>query len=157
YETIVSKVRDVMVARGDSAKKIWMTEFGWLTSTNPAETGAVSFNRQAHYLTNMFTRLAGYPYVEVACWYTSRSYDENAHEGSFGLMLPDFTRKPSFYAYQDWVGNAARLCAPLQINLSMPLQLSNGAVRLLFTGTTGFNYSVQATTNLSDWLTVATN
>jgi len=157
YETIVSKVRNIMVANGDSAKKIWMTEFGWLTSSNVTETGAVSFNRQAHYLTNMFTRLATYPYLEVACWYTSRSFDENTHEGSFGLMLPDFTRKPSFYAYKDWVASAGRLCAPLQIAFSMPPQLSNGAVRLGFNATTGFSYSIQASTNLSDWQTIATN
>jgi polysaccharide biosynthesis protein PslG len=157
YETIVSKVRSIMVANGDSGKKIWMTECGWLTSSNVAETGAVSFNRQAHYLTNMFTRLASYPYVEMACWYTSRSYDENTHEGSFGLMLPDFTRKPAFYAYKDWVGAASRLCAPLHMSFPIPPQLSNGAVRLGFIGTTGFNYSIQASTNFIDWLTIATN
>ena len=156
YETIVSKVRSVMVANGDSAKKIWMTECGWLTSSNVAETGAVSFNRQAHYLTNMFTRLASYPFVEMACWYTSRSYDENTHEGSFGLILPDFTRKPSFYAFKDWVEAAGRPCPP-QITLSVPVQLSNGALRLDFTGPTGFIYSIQASTNFADWLTVATN
>jgi hypothetical protein len=157
YETIVSKVRNIMAANGDSAKKIWMTECGWLTSSNVAETGAVSFNRQAHYLTNMFTRLATYPSVEVACWYTSRSYDENTHEGSFGLMLPDFTRKPSFYAYKDWVAAAGSLCPPLQMSLLGPFKLPNGAIRLGFTGTTGVTYSIQASTNLTSWVTLATN
>jgi hypothetical protein len=156
YEMIVGKVRNIMVANGDTAKKIWMTECGWLTSTNPTETGAVSFNRQAHYLTNMFTRLATYPYVEVVCWYTSRSFDENTHEGSFGLMLPDFTRKPSFYAYKDWVANAGRVCPPPPMYFSTPLLLSNG-VRLGFTGTTGFSYSMQVSTNFNDWMTIATN
>jgi hypothetical protein len=157
YETIVSKARSIMAANGDSAKKIWMTECGWLTSTNVAETGAVSFNRQAHYLTNMFTRLASYPEVQVACWYTSRSYDENTHEGSFGLMLPDFTRKPSFYAYKDWVNSAGRLCVPAQMAFLNPVQLPNHAIRLGFTGTTGFSYSIQASTNFANWVTIATN
>src|ERR1043166_1190821 len=129
YETVVSKVRNLMLANGDSAKKIWITECGWLTSTNVAETGAVSFARQAHYLTNMFTRLASYPWVEVVCWYTSRSYDENTHEGSFGLMLPDFTKKPSYFAFKDWVSNAGRPCAPSEFSLSSPLRLANGAMR----------------------------
>ncbi len=156
YETIVSKVRNIMVANGDSAKKIWMTECGWLTATN-GDTGAVSFNRQAHYLMNFFTRLATYPYVEVVCWYTSRSYDENEHEGSFGLMLPDFTRKPSFYAYKNWVTAASKHCYPYFINLTPPTFLSNGVARMQFTADSGFNYSVQSSSNLTQWLTLSTN
>jgi hypothetical protein len=157
YETIVAKVRTIMNANGDSAKKIWMTEFGWLTSTNPVETGAVSFDRQAHYLTNMMTRLASYPSVEVACWYTSRSFDESTHEGSFGLMLPDFTRKPSFSAYKDWVSAADSICPPTQMGLSSPVRLPGGAMRIGFTGTTGVTHSIQASTDLADWQTIATN
>ncbi|MEO5803776.1 MAG: beta-galactosidase, partial [Verrucomicrobiota bacterium] len=151
YETVVSKVRDIMVANGDSAKKIWMTECGWLTATN-GDSGAVSFNRQAHYLTNLFTRLATYPYVEVACWYTSRSYDENQHEGSFGLMLPDFTHKPSFFAYKDWVVAASKHCFPYFINLTPPTFPSNGVARFQFTADSGFNYTVQSSSNLTQWL-----
>ena len=157
YETIVSRMRNIMVANGDSAKKVWLTECGWLTFTNPTETGAVSFTRQAHYLTNMFTRLGSYPYVELACWYTSRSFDENTHEGSFGLMLPDFTRKPSFYAYKDWTATAGSICPPTQMQLLQPVPLSSGAIRLGFTGSTGVTYSVQTSTNLTDWQTLTTN
>jgi len=157
YETIVSKARNIMAANGDAAKKIWMTECGWLTSSNVAETGAVSFNRQAHYLTNLFTRLATYPSVEVVCWYTSRSFDENTHEGSFGLMLPDFTRKPSFYAYKDWVSAAGGVCPPADMRLLSPFKLPNGAMRVGFTGTTGITHSIQASSNLADWVTIATN
>jgi hypothetical protein len=157
YETIVSKVRTIMAANGDLAKRIWMTECGWLTSSNVTETGAVSFTRQAHYLTNLFTRLASYPSVEVVCWYTSRSFDENTHEGSFGLMLPDFTKKPSFYAYKDWVMSASALCPPAQMICSLPERLANGTMRVDFTGTTGFNYSLQASVDLTNWVTVATN
>jgi hypothetical protein len=157
YETIVSKVRNIMVANGDSAKKIWMTECGWLTRTNSTDNSAVSFNRQAHYLTNFFTRLATYPYVEVVCWYTSRSFDENTHEGSFGLMLPDFTRKPSFYAYKDWVASASRHCFPYFINLSSPVLLPDRTTRLQFSADSNFNYTVQASTNLTNWQNLSTN
>ena len=118
YETVVQTVRDLMVANGDSAKKIWITEAGWPTYTNnPTDPSAVSFARQAHYLDGLFTRLAAYPYVEEAHWYTSRSYDEAVKEGSFGLALPDFTRKPSFYAFSNWVVQASRPCVPSGIEL----------------------------------------
>ncbi|HSU56470.1 MAG TPA: beta-galactosidase [Candidatus Dormibacteraeota bacterium] len=157
YETIVSKVRNIMSANGDSSKKIWMTECGWLTSSNVAETGAVSFNRQAHYLSNIFTRFVTYPEVSVVCWYTSRSFDESTHEGSFGLMLPDFTRKPSFYAYKDWVAAAGAVCPPTHMTLLSPIRLPGGVMRVGFNGTTGVTHSVQASSNLQDWVTIATN
>ena len=146
-----------MTANGDSSKKVWMTECGWLTCTNPAEIGAVSFDRQAHYLTNMFTRFAGYPDVSVACWYTSRSYDESTHEGSFGLMLPDFTRKPSFYAYRDWVAAAGSICPPTHMQLLQPAQLGNGVMRIGLSGMNGATCSLQVSSNLFDWTTIATN
>ncbi len=157
YETIVPKMRNIMVANGDSAKKIWMTELGWVTYTNTADASAVSYQRQAHYLTNFFTRLASYPYVEMGVWYTSRSYDETVHEGSFGLMLPDFTKKPSFFAYKDWVAKAGIYCASGPIIFSSAAQMSNGVAKLSFTGTSGASYSIQASTNLQAWSPVVTN
>jgi len=72
-------------------------------------------------------------------------------------MLPDFTKKPSFYAYKDWAGSAGRPCAPLPMSFSAPVRLSNGALRLGFTGTAGFSYSIQASTTLTEWMTIATN
>jgi polysaccharide biosynthesis protein PslG len=157
YETAVQTARNIMVANGDVAKKIWVTETGWTTYTNATDPSAVSYARQAHYLTNLFTRLAAYPYVEVGLWYTSRSYDETEKEGSFGLMLPDFTRKPSFYAYQEWVAMAGRHCFPYFINVSTPTILSNGIPRLRFNADPGFNYIVQSCANLGSWLNVSTN
>jgi hypothetical protein len=157
YETIAAKVRNLMVANGDSAKKIWFTEFGWVTYTNAADSSAVSYNRQAHYLTDLFTRLASYSYVEAGVWYTSRSYDETVHEGSFGLMLPDFTPKPSYYAYQNWITCAALSCPPPQIVLATPFRLSNGVMRIGFSGPPDFSYSLQASTNLINWSRLGTN
>jgi hypothetical protein len=146
-----------MVANGDATKKIWITECGWVTYTNAADASAVGYARQAHYLTNLFTRLASYPYVEVGCWYTSRSFDETQHEGSFGLMLPDFTRKPSFYAFKDWVAAASRTCPPAFINLSALTPQPDGSMRIDFAASAGFSYTVLASSNLSIWSAIATN
>jgi hypothetical protein len=157
YETAIPILRDIMTNNGDAAKKIWVTEAGWPTYTNASDPSAVSFNRQAHYLTNLFTRLAAYPSVEVGVWYTSRSYDETQKEGSFGLMLPDFTRKPSFYALKDWIATASRVCPPSFINLLCPELLSNGTTRVQFNAEPGFAYTLQTSPNLTQWLNLSTN
>ena len=75
-ETVVANVRSIMTARGDSAKNIWITECGWPTYTNALDPNAVSLATQAQYLTNLFTRLAGYSYVRAGLWYNLRSFDE---------------------------------------------------------------------------------
>lgn len=156
YETAISTVRNIMVANGDSQKKIWVTEAGWTTYTNASDPSAVSYARQAHYLTNFFTRLAAYPYVEVGLWYTSRSYDETQKEGSFGLQLPDFTPKPSYHAFREWVEAASRHCFPHFIDLLTPTFLTNG-IRIQFSADPGFVYTVQASGTLTNWDTLSTN
>ena len=57
----IEEVHASMVAAGDGAKGIWVTEFGW--ATNTTEYG-VSEAVQADYLTKGFERLERYPYVE---------------------------------------------------------------------------------------------
>ena len=157
YETVIPMVRGIMTNYGDSGKKIWVTEAGWPTYTNASDPSAVSFERQAQYLTNLFTRLAAYPFVEVGVWYTSRSYDETQKEGSFGLMLPDFSRKPSFYAFKDWVATASRVCPPSVISLLPPEFLPGGTTRVKFNADAGLAYTLQASTNLTEWLNLSTN
>ncbi|MDB6026270.1 MAG: cellulase family glycosylhydrolase [Verrucomicrobiales bacterium] len=157
YETAIQVVRDVMVANGDAAKKIWVTEAGWTTYTNITDPTAVSYARQAHYLTNFFTRLAAYPFVAVGLWYTSRSYDESTKEGSFGLVLPDFTKKPSFYAFKEWVAAADLHCYPHFLSLSPPTFLPGGTARIGINADPRFVYTVKVSTNLPNWQTLSTN
>src|ERR1051326_9119748 len=59
-ETTMSKIRNVMLIKNDSAKKVWVTECGWPTYVNPSDPNAVDVTTQALYLTNLFTRLANY-------------------------------------------------------------------------------------------------
>ncbi|MEA2375511.1 MAG: polysaccharide biosynthesis protein PslG, partial [Thermoleophilaceae bacterium] len=66
----IEEVRKTMVANGDSAKGIWLTEFGW--STNTGAYG-VSEATQADFLTKAFTKAASYPYVQTAFWYNFRN------------------------------------------------------------------------------------
>jgi hypothetical protein len=43
------------------------------------------------------------------------------------------------------------------MRLLSPFKLPNGAMRVGFTGTTGITHSIQASSNLADWVTIATN
>jgi Big-like domain-containing protein len=102
-------VRDVMVARGDGAKPIWMTELGWSTATSPCARGAwagrkpagVSEAVQAAHLAEAYRCLANYPYVESALWFT---LDDTAGHGdeldNYGLRREDGSRKPAWDAFR---------------------------------------------------------
>lgn len=93
-------VRDVMVAHGDSAKPMWLTELGWSTYTG---TYGVSEAKQAQYLTDSFTWLSSRPYVTNAFWYAFRNTywlndDPNSWEANVGLLRTDYTAKPALTA-----------------------------------------------------------
>lgn len=100
----IGQVRTVMVNNGDSAKNIWLTEFGW--STASSATDGVSETVQADYLTKAFNKLASYPYVVRAYWYASRNLYWGANnqsdiESNYGLMRVDFSLKPSYTAFKN--------------------------------------------------------
>jgi hypothetical protein len=96
----IESVRNVMVSNGDSAKGIWLTEVGWSTSS-----GGVSESVQSTFLTNAFHKLADYPYVAHAFWYSFRNNywsNNNANdiEANYGLVKVDFSQKPSYNAFK---------------------------------------------------------
>jgi hypothetical protein len=102
-------VRDVMVARGDGDKGIWMTELGWSTATSPCARGewaglkpaGVSEEAQAANLAEAYRCLANYPYVENGLWFT---LDDTAGHGdeldNYGLRREDGMRKPAWDAFR---------------------------------------------------------
>jgi hypothetical protein len=103
------EVRASMAARGD-LKPIWVTEFGWNTSTAVCDPGrgmwqgGVSEQAQADYLTRAFELFAADPYVEIALAYNLRNnyWQGNADtpEARYGAMTTAFAPKPAFYAIQ---------------------------------------------------------
>lgn len=105
----IEEVRNVMVANGDSAKKLWLTEFGWSTYTG---TYGVSEAVQADFLTKAFDKIrASYPYVQAAFWYNFRNNfwqnnDPADYEAALGLLRVNFTEKPSYGALKTWTGGA---------------------------------------------------
>ncbi len=96
----IEAVRDVMVAHGDSAKPMWLTEVGWSTYTG---TYGVSEEKQAQYLTDSFTWLSSRPYVTNAFWYAFRNTywledDLSSGEANVGVLRTDYTSKPALTA-----------------------------------------------------------
>ncbi len=97
------EVRSSMLARGDD-KPIWLTEFGWSTTTT--ESWGVTPSQQADYLTRAYRLLESYPYVTIAYWYNLRNNfwdnDADTWETQLGLMRTDFVHKPSYEAFKSY-------------------------------------------------------
>lgn len=103
----IAEVRKTMVANGDSAKPIWLTEFGW--STTSGDYG-VSEATQAKYMTAALDKLSSsYPYVKNAFWYNFRNDPAlgeapDNYDANLGLLRLDFSAKPAYAALKSWAG-----------------------------------------------------
>jgi hypothetical protein len=100
----IESVRSVMVAKGDSATPLWLTEVGWSTSSGTAN--GVSEAEQADRLRTAFNKIDDYPYVGPAFWYNLRNnYWQNNNpndiEAGYGLVRVDFSPKPSYTAFKN--------------------------------------------------------
>jgi hypothetical protein len=103
------EVRATMLAYEDD-KPIWLTEFGWNTSTaicGNGQPGGVTELEQADYLIRAFQLVEEDPYVPVALWYNFRNNywqkdDPNSREAQFGLVRTDFSPKAAYYALRDY-------------------------------------------------------
>ena len=104
-------VRDVMVANGDAAKPIWISEMAWNAAPEgvPANYGRVSPETQARYEVLAYQRiLAEWPWVGVVnTWYFKRATDEWAKSGRpeayFRLADPDFTLQPAYHSLKAYI------------------------------------------------------
>jgi hypothetical protein len=100
----VRTVRDLMIARGDSGKKIWFTEFGWSTHTNPAGTPGwalgVSETTQADYLKQAVSYVrTNLPYVGRMYWYNEKDLPWGSQQVmNYGLLHANNTPKPAMTA-----------------------------------------------------------
>jgi hypothetical protein len=99
--------RSIMAANGDGAKKIWVTEFG-------APSGSTALNEatQAALITAAYRMLTAARWAGPAFLYSYRdqgTVDPGAPaDGGFGLVRSDWSKKPSFRAYQRLTKNATR-------------------------------------------------
>ncbi|MGH3012820.1 MAG: glycosyl hydrolase, partial [Gaiellaceae bacterium] len=99
----IKEIRRSMVAFGDAAKEVWLTEFGYSTTT---EDGGVSAARQAAYLTKAHRYVERFPWVKALFWYAARnspfSDDADTYEGRFGLLTTGWRPKPSYLALRSY-------------------------------------------------------
>jgi polysaccharide biosynthesis protein PslG len=107
-----------MSARGDD-KPIWLTEFGWNTSSercNPEAgiwQGGVSEDMQANFMSRAFALVEQDRYVQVAIVYSVRNLagDASSPEARYGLMRRDYSPKPAFEAFRRFANPEAHPAA----------------------------------------------
>jgi hypothetical protein len=100
----VPAVHDVMVAERD-AKPLWLTEFGWSTSTVRGSANwrnGVSEETQADYVFAAFEQMREWSYVDVGVYFNlvDTGTRRDAPEDNFGLRRGDGTAKPSWHAFR---------------------------------------------------------
>jgi hypothetical protein len=96
----ISEIRRSMDTFGDTTKPVWLTEFGWSTTT---VRGGVSLANQASYLTQAYQYLERYPWVKVALWYAARDLStKDCYECRFGLTDTVYAPKPSYNAFKSY-------------------------------------------------------
>jgi hypothetical protein len=99
-----------MVAAGDGAKPVYMTELGWSSTSAECQTGhwagqklaGVTEPTQAAYLQQAYHCLAQpeYSYVKAAMWFELfNNGATSAPLDNFGLLNQDFSAKPAFAAF----------------------------------------------------------
>ncbi len=114
-------VRDLMVANGDAAKPIWISEMGW--NAVPDEVvdkrfGQVSPEQQGRYAALAYQRAAQeWPWMGVInTWYLKRATDEwereRRPEAYFKLLDPDFTPQPVYEALKKALGSYTPVAVP---------------------------------------------
>lgn len=93
----VAQVHELMAARGEGGKKIWITEYGQATGTSQF---AVSGERQAEILVAFLQWASSLGYLGPPFLFTSRdlSPDTSNADFNFGLYAVDYAPKPAVEA-----------------------------------------------------------
>ena len=104
YARGVPAMRELLLRHGED-KPIWLTEFGWSTSTiRNSETWAngVDEQTQALYTEQALTKAGEWPYVPVVIIYELQDQWDNPNDrnSNFGLLRYDGTPKPAFEAFR---------------------------------------------------------
>lgn len=100
-------LHDVLVAHGDGAKKVWATEAGAPTGTDPgmSVTPQVQAQFVADYFQGWFHDFGGF--TGPLIWFQVRDSGTNLgfFDDNFGLLARDFTPKPAYGALRQQIAN----------------------------------------------------
>ncbi len=103
--------RAIMVAHGDGAKSMWITEFGGATQGPVGSTATLTEAQQAALLLNGFERASQYSWVAMMDWFTYQDKGTNPqtdkHGDWMGLVRSNYSRKPAFATYVAMVAAAS--------------------------------------------------
>jgi hypothetical protein len=114
-----TKVKAVMNANGDAAKKVWLTEMGWNTSQ-------VTATNQSTYLKDSYLMLdthadpaypANGPYVQRYFWFC---YKDWGTSDLWGLKTASLAAKPSYTSYKNLGPSSVTKPTPPPEDFSIP-------------------------------------
>ena len=108
--THAAALRALMVARGDGAKPLWFTEFGWSAHSNwsgiPNWQRGVSPAVQADYIVRAHQYAkANWPFVGAMFWYKEIAYpgSTDVHEEGYALLDSDLAERPVYGALRSYL------------------------------------------------------
>ncbi len=95
----LADVRNVMISYGDREKPIWVTEY------NVGGGATFTDEFQGNWLTQSFDAFASLGYVPVIFWFKFRNITANPNDWveNAGLVKYDWTLKPAYKAYKDYI------------------------------------------------------
>ena len=111
----IRAVRKILVQHGQADMPIWLSEFGWTTSTIRGQQpwmNGVDEDVQAEYVEQALKKVRDWPWVPVALIYELKDYSANRDDrnSNYGLLRYDGTPKPAFEAFRR--GAAALIAGP---------------------------------------------
>jgi hypothetical protein len=97
FSSTTPAIHEVMVSRGDGAKKVWLTEYG-------APTGgyrSISEADQAEFLVKAYDQVARWPWAGPLFYYMYRDegWDADDSGDNFGLRRRDYNPKQGWYSF----------------------------------------------------------
>lgn len=113
----LTQLHNIMSARGDGAKQIWITEFGAPTggpgglaangmSTAEARADHVTEALEARIVADAVGAVRQMPWVGPFFWYSYQDAgtSNDTVENFFGLLRADGSRKPAYFVYKQAMG-----------------------------------------------------
>ena len=101
--TRVGEYRDIMVQNGDSAKQIWLTEFGYCSNPTPPPgyeyCRYVTEDQQAQFLQQAFQMARNTSYIGAMFQWNLNfqlSVSQDDEKWGFGIVRSDYTGRPAY-------------------------------------------------------------